>query len=153
MFSISDERYSSGEIGMTASEEILDAITGLDKHGGGGWPDRTYLKDGILIAVEYKRHGDRLTRKQKERLQQIAKTGGRAFVVTLQEILGSGRTVATLEPSVEAPERFDSSRRLSADILTQIRQAILAGQSTRKIAKTFGVSVGTVRHYEKQASK
>ena len=48
-----------------------------------GWADlQGYTSDGIYVAVEIKKLGDKLSLEQKERLQDIHKCGGIVYICT-----------------------------------------------------------------------
>ena len=43
--------------------------------GDTGWPDRTFIKNGIVAWIEFKKPGGRVSKKQRYRIQQMRDHG------------------------------------------------------------------------------
>lgn len=50
------------------------------KAGQNGWPDRVFLKDGVTVWIEFKRHDGRVSRIQAWQHMEIEAHGGRVGV-------------------------------------------------------------------------
>ncbi len=55
------------------------------KIGTGAWPDHMFLKDGVVIFVEFKQYGKTPRPNQAKRLKEIRDAGFQALVIDKRE--------------------------------------------------------------------